>query len=864
MHRVLSLALPLAATASLCLATAPQDPVLRNERLALTLGQKEKGSVLSLVDLATGSEFIAREGATRLFSLAFTKKAGNGGERFYLSSGNAQQFTVHPEGDGLRLEYQDLGGRPVRVTCTVRAPQNDPQIRWRIAVTVPEDLVLEQVHYPILSLRAPLGAKAEDDAAVFGHTKGGVVRRPVWMKPGSRISGQFPGSLAAQFACCYDDAAGLYLAAYDGRGWPKNFEMHRTPAGLDFEWSLPCFASGCFAPDFDFVTTTFRAQQALSATSWRDAADLYKAWALTQPWCATLFAQRADVPAWMKSGPAMVRFSREWLSQPALIRRWLDEYWKKEFAGVPLIVAFWGWEKAGSWVTPDYFPVYPSDEQFAGLVRHLRTLGGHAFPWPSGYHWTLTFRKKEDGSFEWDDRARFDSAGRPHAVHNRDGQLYLRDPSWLSGGQTACLCPGDPWTLNWWNQDITAPLNRRGCELVQVDQVVGGRFPPCYDTRHPHPPGPGPWMTEVFTRQLRSMFDTSRAIEPEAVVCYEEPNEMFNHLAAIQDYRDCETSHEFASVFNYLYHEFLPTFQSNPRAGDLVRAAHCAASGQMPHLVPSRIFGDSPALENGGFEEPGGKPDQPQGWDAVKEYNGQQWKGQGRGDTSVKRSGAASLRLENAAEGDIVQISQNVRLLGAGLTPGKRCRLSAWLKSETLARPNAINFGLFAPELKHLAGGRLPFPPAGADWTPVQAEFTVPPGAEMLRIMIHLSGPAKTWVDDLSLEELGENGAAQVVLRSRDGVEEGFLKRWVDLYHGEGRPWLQFGRTLHPPALSCAQITYQNKPLPAVLHNAYRAADGSEAVILANATRDPQPVKLAWQGKEVALNLAPGELKLLR
>jgi hypothetical protein len=372
-------------------------------------------------------------------------------------------------------------------------------------------------------------------------------------------------------------------------------------------------------------------------------------------------------------------------------------------------------------------------------------------------------------------------------------------------------------------------------------------------------------MTEVFTRQLRTMFDTCRAIEPEAVVCYEEPNEWFNHLAGIQDYRDCETPHELASVFNYLYHEFLPTFQSNPRAGELVKAAHCAVSGQMPHLVPSRgDFGEAFSLANGGFEESGWQGEMPHGWDQVKEYNGEKWTGKGVRDEVEKHGGAVSLRLENVTEKDVVQVSQNVTTGSGALQPGKRYRLSAWMKTASMARPNGIGFGLFAPELKHVAGGRLPMPAAGAGWTRAQAEFTVSPGAEMLRIMIHVSGPAKVWVDDLALEEIREDGSAVVAMRTRTSAEGDLMKRWMELYHGEGRPWLEFGRTLHPPKLSCAQITFRERPFPAVLHNAFQASDGREAVVLANATPESQKAKLDWKGKEVALDLKPGDVILVK
>jgi hypothetical protein len=82
-----------------------------------------------------------------------------------------------------------------------------------------------------------------------------------------------------------------------------------------------------------------------------------------------------------------------------------------------------------------------------------------------------------------------------------------------------------------------------------------------------------------------------------------------------------------------------------------------------------------------------------------------------------------------------------------------------------------------------------------------------------------------------------------------------FMQKWVALYHGEGRPWLQYGRLLHPPKLECATITYRDRPTPSVFHNAFRAPDGKIAVVLANATREPQTVTLSRRGKSMPLTL---------
>jgi len=860
-------------------AAAEQHLELGNWRLAMRIGEVEHGAIVSF-RANNGDELIARQEKPLLFALTLSRSAALPGERFTLTNLDAKRFQAQWQEQGVVLSYDGFPDGPTSVVCTAKLTAEDPYVRWRIAVHMPDNLVLEAVRFPIVTLRAPLAANGEEDAVVLGSTKGGVIRNLASLKTGPIASISQPGSMAAQFGCYYGPRGGFFTAAFDGRGYPKNLMAARVKEGVELSWSQAGFATGEFRYDYDVAMTTF-AGAGDRPTDWRDAADLYKTWALTQPWCATTYDRRSDIPAWMKEGPAMVRFNREWLAEPARIERWLREYWKKRFVDAPLITAYWGWEKIGSWVTPDYFPVFPGDEQFKQLVAHSRALGCHAFPWPSGYHWTLTYRKRADGSFEFDDRNHFDETAGAHAVQTRDGKIFLSTPPWLQGGDTSFLCGGDPWTVNWWNQEVCVPLAQRGCEMIQVDQVVGGSFPACFNPAHPHPAGPGLWQTECFARQLQTMRQAMSKIQADAVVCYEEPNEWFNHLVGIQDYRDCEAPYEWASVFNYLYHEFLPPFQSNERSGDLVMAAHCLVDGQIPHLVPSihdAADGTDPLLINGGFEPSGGMHEGIVGWEQVHGYQGQTWNGVAVSDAQEKHGGAASLRLDNADATDIVQVSQNVNVGMDGLAAGKQYRLGAWLKTDHMAKANRVGFVFLAADPKAAGpGGHLDFPAAGAGWQNVRADFAVPGGAEKLRIMIHIVGAARAWVDDITLEEILSDGSTKPAVFAGNSPRDRFMQRWVALYHGEGRPWLQFGRMLHPPALTCATATYQAysrgkngvavltaRTLPAVLNNAFVAPDGKEAVVLANPTLTPQQVTLRWHNKTQELTVPPADAMLVR
>lgn len=852
---ILSLACGLAA------AGPPADDLitLRARGSVLQLSRPCKGALVSLSGLANSAEFCAPQASPVLFRLCLSKRGETGDQRLWLTSAQAGAFVATPNPDGVVLQYSDFPACALQVTCTVRCGPADPLVRWRLSARVPDTHVLEEIVFPIFVARAPLGERVDDDAFVAGNTKGGIVRRPGDMKPGAAIAYQQPGSLAAEFACYYNPRGGVYTAALDPEGTPKDLRATRTAEGLELSWDVHCFASGAYDVGYDTVLGPFSAPD--GSADWRDAADIYKAWALTQPWCRTRYADRADIPAWMKAGPSLALFDRSWLAQPEHVEQWIKGYLRGIAPDTPLVAAYWGWEKHETWVTPDYFPVFPSDEQFTALNARLRPQGVHAFCWPSGYHWTLTFDKRADGSFAWDDRERFDRLAAPHAIRERTGGVYAREAFWLRGGVMSCMCPGDPWTLAWFDDDICAQLSRRGCEVIQVDQVVGGSFPFCYSPEHGHPPGPGPWMTRAFERQLTTMRKTCAAIQPQSVIGYEEPNERFNHLVGIQDYRDCEAEAEWASVFSYLYHEYLPTFQSNPRAGDLPRIAHCFADGQMPRFIPHWPATPTNAPVNGDFEQPAGALFA--AWDKVSGWQGEVWTGKAFRDDQVVHGGKFSLRLENA-EGETVQVSQNLTPSDA-FSVGRKYRLSAWLRTGRMTGHGAVAYASLTDDLKGTgASGALPFPPAGAGWTRAASDFVLPPGTAFLRIMIHVVGAAQVWVDDVLLEEINPDGTARPVVLPGVPFEHPLMSRWAQLYHGEGRPYLCLGRMLHPPKLEAGTITYRGRPYPAIVHNAFRAADGSEAVILVNATNEAQQGTLHWQGRAVGVALGAQDAALVR
>jgi len=211
--------------------------------------------------------------------------------------------------------------------------------------------------------------------------------------------------------------------------------------------------------------------------------------------------------------------------------------------------------------------------------------------------------------------------------------------------------------------------------------------------------------------------------------------------------------------------------------------------------------------------------------------------------------------LESTVDGEITQVSRNLPIGAAGLRVGGTYRFSAWCRTQRLDKPGAIRIAALTRELKSRGSWQLPFPAAG-DWQEVSTEVVVPAeGAELLRVMIHVEGPCRVWVDDFQVQEVDAQGTARPIMHGGLPAQHQLYTQWVELYHGDGRPYLQFGVAIPPPAV---------EPVGAVTVGAFRAEDGSEAVIAVNATDAARQAVLRWTGASRTIELAPAEVRLLR
>ena len=765
-----------------------------------------------------------------------------------VASSNAVSSSVR-ETDGAFLhEWKFAAGSPVEsAAATVRC--GDGETRYRLDVLIADGWHLEKRTFP--EILCPVrGVDGSRKWFMTGRASGGYGHGC------AKYSSN--GNGAGAFAATWDDSEGMYFGVEDGSDETREVYFRDAPSGRVCSECVHGWSTGEIRMDYDVVARKVR-RGALPLV-WSDFCDIYREWGDRQTWSGKPLAERDDVPVWLRSGAAMTRFSRGWLEDPARLERHL-EWWRRTFGDAPVLVAIWGWEKVGTWYSPDYFPCHPDDATFAKCIALMKKYGFHPFAWPSGLNWSETIGDLGGGRFRWDGREDWIKPNLAHFATTRNGGRS-RKAFWLENGSQTTLCGGDEWSLEWFT-GVTRELAVRGIEVVQIDQYGGGQMPECWNPAHGHGFGNGKWQIDASRR----IAEKVRAVGGVLAVCTEMRCERLNGIVALQDVRDLETGADrIADVFGYIHHDKVLPFQSNPRRQDLWQLAHMAAEGQMPFFEPQyeNSMISRPALKNGDFEEGTDNARGPECWDR-RPFYGEYLKGVdwtkpvwgARGWTHSGwlgiatfwekedvHSGARAVRFVHDNDGWLdygkpIQLAQTVEDLPRG-----RYTVSCWVKSEN----DLAEFKL-GSAVSELASVKLP---SDGKWTRLELSADV---EGELTVLFFAKRGSKFLLDDIRLTKDGKE-----VVQSGDTRWIDFHKRWIALYCGEASKFLVRGRRIRAPEIKCAKIRLggEGREVDAVCTAAYRADDGDEAAVFANATWREQAVEMSWHGIRKSVVVAPG------
>jgi len=542
-----------------------EEAAIRLETAVLQLEvQTAPGPHLArLIHKPSGIRLLAEPPAKDLFQLGLQEPDGN---MRTLSSSQAKQSSVQkdfgPEKARLVLTYQALAGLDLVVRVLVEAKPKEPFFYWTLQVENRTGKPISWIRFPLVAAPGAIG-QPEDDLLVLPALPGALIRNPSGAWPmGYTVSLSYPGNLSAQFVSYQDRSAGLYLASMDAQGHPMGFAVGKRREGI-----LLCHQWHPLPAQVQVWESPYPVVLAGVQGSWHQAADLYKQWAVRQPWCAKTLAQREDIPDWWKQGPLVYVSSVRTYDEkgqctgsyyPSMIEHLRAV---REKVGGPVVVMLAGWEKHRTWTGGDYFPIFDEPRALPVLAQ-MRREGFRPFFFLSGLFYTFRNEGVDPGEIPGADRSMssfvLDKEGKP--------QVFVLDESrpnrpWRRLSYQ--FCPAVPATKDFFLQVVDHAV-QRGVDVLQMDQTVSGAGAVCYAKDHGHQPGPGLYPTQDFHDLLRQIRQHGKQKSKEFVLFHEEPHEQLIPLVDgfhVREYYEKRWYRSFPGavgipLFSYLYHEY--------------------------------------------------------------------------------------------------------------------------------------------------------------------------------------------------------------------------------------------------------------------------------------------------------------------
>jgi hypothetical protein len=411
---------PAIANGAAYFSISNQQVIIGNDQVELVFSTTS-GNLLNLTDKVTGHDFISeKQGGYSGFTFGYTTPTNT--VQLYSNGGQARSVSLTPKAiaGGVQLTIQHekffLNGGTANLTATLSVTVDDvsPLTTWQLSMTNGEQLTIEQVAAPALVGLGQIGDDPSGDYLVYPSAAGILFQDPVHnFIPHQGWGNQlYPGGWQnMQFLAYYSkqSGTGLYMASQDSAGYAKT--LHSTRLGnnwllLDSTYLPPFQLGGDVQVPYPVVLGVFHGD-------WYDAADLYRSWALQQPWAqAGPLATRADVPDWYKQTGMLgqVTTNPGWGSPwgfstlPALAADWQSRL------TTPPLYFWWGWENRGPWMDPpDLLPPNEGWASFDSAVAGTHsasgrlmlgvTTGGASEEAPSWPVLRASASQKRDGSF---------------------------------------------------------------------------------------------------------------------------------------------------------------------------------------------------------------------------------------------------------------------------------------------------------------------------------------------------------------------------------------------------------------------------------------------------------------------------------
>ena len=549
------------------------------ENIHCLLQFDDRGNLLALVSKSSGRNYIVKDGCS-LFRLTMTEIIENRvmPGTLALTGDMAEQIDFIQQSQCLEIDYRNLDGMPVTVKCTIGFM--DEEIHWNILIENKTRFAVSEIEYPVLLFKPYLGLNAESERILLPKMDGILLGNPElhpWEDTNAEIVAerywypgegkQKPNNLAVQMTAYYDEKEGILIYAADTDGYPKkmgpiyykNKFIDLSPVHL-----RPEIPKMDFSLEYTIVTRFFKGD-------WKQAAQIYKKFAETAPWCNKTISEREDIPDWIKKGAFFLSFRLRYQNKGEAYLDYVPDYiekWKK-ILDIPIVAMMCGWEKIGEWAGPDYFPPFGGERRFRNMCGRLMRNGEIPFTFGLSGLKILIRRhrtKSKDQpqlALDYDGREIFEQQYRESAALDINGVPIVDSNIDEWDGVHAYACPATEQAKSQIYGASIRMLKEYGVIMQQADQVLGGGTSECYNFGHGHPPGRGIWQIESLKKIYDETRKDAKKISKDFALSQEwisEPFIQYLDIYHCRNYDKPQGGLESIPLFSYLYHKYIPCY----------------------------------------------------------------------------------------------------------------------------------------------------------------------------------------------------------------------------------------------------------------------------------------------------------------
>ncbi|MBX7256264.1 MAG: hypothetical protein K1Y02_07865 [Candidatus Hydrogenedentes bacterium] len=456
----------------------------------------EHGRLVGFADPRSGHEFVDLAFKSPLWSVDTLNATVPG-----FDADTAKTFRAgRSSGDPQTLEWvwSDFGlasAPDLRVVASIALAEDQPMSRWRLRIENATGIPIKAVHFPHIENIAP----QPNETLVVPMWMGELTGQPRKAMNGAdgtpkRNEWGYPGILSMQCLALYDgEGAGLYVACNDSETRQKRFAVFGNGKGSLGVEIVHLPESGAdaarYAMPYDVILGAYQGD-------WYTAAEMYRAWAIEQPWAKQSRLKLGVTPAWVTDTGIWIwnRGKASGVLEPAVDL--------SERSQLPVSVLWHWWHgcpyDAGF---PEYLPPRDGDEPFMRALSAAQAKGVHAIVYMNQRLWGMTTESWKTQNAE------------RYAVKDAEGHVRPEVYNIFMNVPCASMCMGTAFWRDTYAGIAEKAVRNLGVDGIYMDQACSSLA--CYDSTHGHPLGGGSyWMNgfRMLQADIRTRCEPSKPV----------------------------------------------------------------------------------------------------------------------------------------------------------------------------------------------------------------------------------------------------------------------------------------------------------------------------------------------------------------